>query len=63
MTENERLELRIKAKIIYKLMTSLHTEICRLTDRGDALSEDSCDICCNLIELRKKLGEFDNDRE
>lgn len=61
MTEKERLILRIKAEVLYEFMSSLHTDICRLTDRKDNLAEDSCDICLKLIELRKKLGGFDND--
>jgi hypothetical protein len=63
MTENERFTLRIKAEVVYELMSNLHTEICRLTDRNDNLSEDSCDICYKLIDLRKKLGGFENDGE
>ena len=61
MTEKERFELRIKAKVVYELVSSLHTDICRLTERGDTLSEDSCDICYKLIALRKKLGDFENE--
>ena len=63
MTENERLTLRIKAEVLYEFMSNLHTDICRLTDRKDNLSEDSCDICHKLIDLRKKLGGFDNNGE
>lgn len=63
MTEKERLILRIKAEVLYEFMSSLHTDICRLTDRKDDLAEVSCEICCRLINLRAKLGGFDNDGE
>jgi hypothetical protein len=63
MTENERLTLRIKAETLYEFMSNLHSDICRLTDRKDNLAEVSCEVCYKLIELRKKLGGFDNDGE
>ena len=63
MTENERLKLLAKAEAIYELLSSLHSDICRLTDRKDNLAEVSCEICCKLINLRAKLGGFDNDGE
>ena len=63
MTKDERLKLLAKAEAIYEFMSVLHSDICRLTDRKDTLAEDSCEICCKLINLRAKLGGFDNDGE
>ena len=61
MTENERWKLIIWTEVLYEFMSKVHSEICKLTDRNDTLSDDSCEICHKLINLKKKLGGFDND--